>query len=205
MEFCICIQYLLSMADNACLCFNMIPMDGLGLRRNTVQLLPHRERWIQDGKDCISMLYDVLRPIIRDIQHVGSTAIPSIHAKPIIDIAVGVKSVYDVLPYRGLLEENGVSFRGEDIPGQLLFVMGDFTSDIRTHHIHVVRYNSRKWNDYILFCEYMNTFPLKAMEYERVKMNLATTYRYDRKGYTNAKSEFVERMLKEINEWKKLR
>ena len=182
-----------------------VDSPALGLKRGEVRLVPHQNRWAYDASMCIALIFSILDGVVCDIRHIGSTAIRYIHAKPIIDIAVGVDDVNDVLPFKLELQKSGIVFRGEDVPSQLLFVMGDFTSDIRTHHIHVVRYNSRKWNDYILFCEYMNTFPLKAMEYERVKMNLATTYRYDRKGYTNAKSEFVERMLKEINEWKKLR
>ena len=45
----------------------------------------------------------------------------------------------------------GIVFRGEDVAGQLLFVMGDFEKDTRTHHIHVVRWNSAEWNNYINF------------------------------------------------------
>ena len=79
-----------------------------------------------------------------DVQHVGSTAIPRIHAKPIIDIAVGVRDPGDIMPFIGVLEQNGFIFRGEDVPGQFLFVMGDLENDIRTHHIHIVKWKSRQ-------------------------------------------------------------
>ncbi len=79
----------------------------------------------------------LLAGVAVDIQHVGSTAVPSIHAKPILDVVVGVRKLEDILAYKAVLEQSGVVFRGEDVKGQLLFVMGDFEKDVRTQHIHV--------------------------------------------------------------------
>ena len=112
-----------------------------GLKRGTVLLAPHQEEWAQNAERTIQTLNRLLESVAVDMQHIGSTAIPSIHAKPIIDLVVGVRNLDDIAPYVELLKQHDIVFRGEDVAGQLLFVMGDFEKDTRTHHIHVVRWN----------------------------------------------------------------
>ena len=131
----------------------------LGLKRGTVELIPHQTVWEEDAAKTILLLKSILNDAAIDIQHVGSTAIKNICAKPIIDIAVGVNSFNSIKPYIGLLEENGIIFRKEDVERQLLFVIGDFEKDIRTHHIHFVEWDSAEWNNYINFRDYLNAFP----------------------------------------------
>ena len=122
----------------------------LGLKRGTVALFPHQAAWEENAKDTIALLWTVLDGIALDIQHVGSTAIRHIHAKPIIDLAVGVRSLDDIFPMISRLEEIGVIYRNADQPGQQLFVMGDFENEIRTHHVHVVEVSNPAWQNYIL-------------------------------------------------------
>ena len=71
----------------------------IGLKRGTVELLPHQKEWEEEAKNKIELLKQLLGNTAIDIQHVGSTAIFSIHAKPIIDLAVAVNELKDVLPY----------------------------------------------------------------------------------------------------------
>ena len=119
-------------------------------------LAPHQEEWTQNAERTIQVLNRLLGSVAVDIQHIGSTAIPSIHAKPIIDLVIGVRNLDDIAPYVELLKQHDIVFRGEDVAGQLLFVMGDFEKDTRTHHIHVVRWNGAEWNNYINFRDYLN-------------------------------------------------
>ena len=173
-----------------------------GLKRGTVMLVPHQDEWTQNAEETIQTLKRLLEPIAVDIQHIGSTAIPSIHAKPIIDLVVGVRNLDDIAPYVELLKQHDILFRGEDVAGQLLFVMGDFEKDTRTHHIHVVRWNGAEWNNYINFRDYLNRFPDKAIEYEACKMKLATQFADDRGNYTTGKQELIGRLLKEVHAWR---
>ena len=166
----------------------------LGLKRGCVKLMPHQEEWHAIAQDTIKILLDILGGSAVDIQHIGSTAIKNIEAKPIIDIAVGVRRFEDIEPYITVLEENGIIFRGGDNDGQL-FVIGDFENDTRSHHIHVVLYNSKAWNDYIKFRDYLNTHFDKAKEYEKLKKELAQLYADDRVAYTNSKQEFINQIL----------
>lgn len=103
----------------------------IGLRRGSVELVEHQEGWTDAGKECIRLLSSIPGEKAVAIEHVGSTAIPGIHAKPVIDIAVGVHSFDDVLECEDELAKHDIIFRGEDVPGQLLFVINN--GELRTH------------------------------------------------------------------------
>lgn len=86
-----------------------------------------------------------------------------------------------------VLEKNGFIFRREDISKQVLFVKGGFEKDLRTHHIHVLKWNDNKWNDYINFRDYLNAFPENAMIYDEFKQKSAIRFSEERKQYTEGK------------------
>ena len=85
-----------------------------GLARGTVKLVPHQREWDKNAALTIKTLKHLLGDTAIDIQHIGSTAIASISAKPIIDIAVGVGNLQDMMPYVERLGQNGIIFDGED-------------------------------------------------------------------------------------------
>ena len=159
----------------------------LGLKRETVKLTPHHPQWKNDARDTIALLKKILGKI---------------DAKPIIDIVVGVERLEDVLPYEESLQQHGIIFRGEDRIGQFLFVIGDFTKDTRTHHIHIVPQNSNTWNNYINFRDYLTAFPSKAALYNACKQKLAQQFANDRKSYTQGKQKLIETLLREAADWK---
>ena len=174
----------------------------IGLKRGTVELLPHNPLWEDVAAETIKKLKSLLNDVAVDIQHVGSTSIQNICAKPIIDIAVGVNTLDSIKPYIELLKKNGIVFRKEDVKEQLLFVIGDFEKEFRTHHIHVVEWNSIAWNNYINFRDYLNAFPECAKEYDELKKKLALEFADNRGNYTAGKQEFIDRILKQAHLWK---
>lgn len=80
----------------------------IGLKSGTVKLVQHQEEWHENAENVISVLKQLLGDTALDIQHVGSTAICSIHAKPIIDIAVAVHDIKDILPYIEVLKQHNI-------------------------------------------------------------------------------------------------
>lgn len=172
---------------------------GLGLKRGMVAVEPHRTEWEIAAKQCIGKLNEILQDVALDIQHVGSTAIKNICAKPIIDIAVAVSDFDAILSMNKKLEENGFIFRGQDIPGQYLYVCGD--EDTRTHHIHVVIHGSKEWNNYINMRDYLNTHEDDARAYSELKETLAKKYPDDRKTYTEKKSDLINEILSKAEEY----
>ena len=174
----------------------------IGLKRGTVKLIAHQDEWEKEAKRTIEELKCVLGDTAIDIQHIGSTAISSIHAKPIIDLAIGVYDLNDIMKYIDVLRENGFLFRGEDIPGQVLFVKGDLEKDFRTHHIHVVKWNDDAWTRYMNFRGYLNAFPEKAMIYDERKKRLAIQFSGERRRYTEGKQEMIGELLEEAKLWR---
>lgn len=172
----------------------------IGLKRGTVALFPHQKEWSENAKNAVRLLKQLLGDIAIDIQHVGSTAIFSIHAKPIIDIAVAVEDLNDMISYVDTLKHNNIIFRGEVVAGEVLFVMGD--NDIRTHHIHIVKWKGTEWNNYINFRDYLNAYPEKAMMYDSCKQKLATQFPNDRASYTAGKEEIIQHLLAEARIWR---
>ena len=172
------------------------------MKRGTVFLEPHLTEWEIAAKETILTLKNILGDIAADIQHIGSTSIKAIKAKPIIDIAVAVNDFEAVLQKRAELEKADVIFRFDERPEQLLFVMGDFEKDTRSHHIHVVIYGSDEWNNYINFRDYLNSNIKAAREYEAVKLKLAEQYPDDRIAYTDGKQEVIDKLLAEALVWK---
>ena len=167
----------------------------IGLRRGTVKLVEHQEGWKEAGTKCIELLSSILGESAVAIEHVGSTSIPGIHAKPILDIAVGVRSLDDTMKYKDELALHKIIFRGEDNPGQLLFIIGD--DDIRTHHIHFVPWAGEAWQNYIAFRDYLCSNPEAAKAYDELKLRLSSMYSGDRKTYTASKSSFINDTIAE--------
>ncbi|NMM93202.1 GrpB family protein [Bifidobacterium oedipodis] len=173
-----------------------------GLPRGTVRLMAHHYEWDEEAKRTIEDLRHILGNAAIDIQHIGSTAIPSICAKPIIDIVIGVEKVAVIARYAQPLENNGYIIRGEDVQEQLLLVKGDFEQDTRTHHIHVVKWNGEAWNNYINLRDYLNAFPEKAAAYGGLKQQLAIRFPQDRMQYTNGKQSMINELLEEAKLWR---
>ena len=169
----------------------------LGLKRGTVTLCPHEEEWERIAAETIAFLAPLFGDSVSGIQHVGSTSIRGIRAKPILDLAVAARDMEAVRARIPILEAHGVVFRGEDHPGEFLFVMGDFDADTRTHHIHVCPEDGEDWRNYLAFRDFMNAHPDKAAAYDRLKGELARKYADDRRSYTAGKQEFIAEILEE--------
>lgn len=170
----------------------------LGLKRCTVKLCDHEQEWEIEAKNTILLLKNILGDIIVDIQHVGSTAIPTIKAKPIIDIAVAVNDFSDVLKLENELKIKGFYYIPTNENSQLLFACGgyyDGTGDNQTHFIHVVLKGSMQWINYINFRDYLNINIDLAKEYEALKIALSKSAK-DRAEYTLGKHEFITYTLR---------
>lgn len=175
---------------------------SIGMKRGTVYLEEHQALWEENAKQTIAEIRKVLNIPDIDVQHIGSTSVKSIKAKPIIDIAVGAANYESVLERNSQLEEINVIFRLDERPEQLLYVKGDFEADTRTHHIHVVIKDSKEWNNYLNFRDYLNANQEAANQYEAVKERMAELYPSDRNAYLEGKSEVVAKLLRDAEKWR---
>ncbi len=176
---------------------------SIGLRRGAVALEPHRVEWEVSAREIIDTLKSTLKDDIIDAQHIGSTSIKNICAKPIVDIVVGVSSFDRILKHNGTLMEKGIIYRKQDHPEQHLYVCGNLENNMRTHHIHVVIWGQKAWNDYINMRDYLNSHEEEARAYSELKDKLVRQYPENRAAYTRGKNEFIEEILRRAEEWRK--
>jgi GrpB-like predicted nucleotidyltransferase (UPF0157 family) len=149
-------------------------------------------RWPLEYDEEKTRLQKALGPAMLAIEHMGSTAVPGLAAKPIIDIMVGVRSLDDVGPLMGPLRELGYEYAPDfeaSIPNRRFFRKGP--EHARTHHLHVVELDGEFWERHLLFRDYLRRHPRVAHDYEQLKRALAIEYGSDRSGYTEAKTGFI--------------
>ena len=157
-----------------------------------VRLVPYATEWVQQFELEKSALRQVLAAHILEIQHVGSTAIPGMLAKPIIDIAIAVTDFEQARVCISLMEGLGYEYRGEQgIPRRHMFAKGN----PRTFHVHMLEIESLEWQNHLLFRDYLCQHLDAAKEYAQLKLQLATQYPQDRVAYTDGKAPFIQRVL----------
>lgn len=172
----------------------------IGLKRGTVKLAPHNKKWVELFEKEKKILQKKLGDSVVDIQHIGSTAIPGIPAKPIIDISLGIHVMKDakelIKPLKELGYELRPEFGGPNI--QRLFVKGPESK--RTHYLHVMKFKGSIWNKDLLFRDYLRKYREQAKQYADLKRKLAKNFVDDRGRYTTAKAKFIHDILKQARE-----
>jgi len=166
----------------------------IGLARGTVKLLPYSPKWAEAFEKEKKLLSRILNRIVVDIQHIGSTSIPGIVAKPIIDIQLAVHSLPEVSEIRSKLEEVGYEYRenGSD-DTQILFVKG--SEEKRTYYLHISELESSQWQNSIGFRDYLRKNPKRAEQYSNLKKDLASKYSSYRDKYTASKAKFIQETI----------
>ncbi|NOT55734.1 MAG: GrpB family protein [Deltaproteobacteria bacterium] len=170
----------------------------LGLKKGTVQVVPYHPEWstLFSHERCV--LSHCLGNLVSDIQHVGSTAVPGLAAKPIIDIAVAVTSLAVIPLCRQPLGALGYIDRGDaGTEGGYLFVK-ESTPNVRTHHIHVVTQDDPQWNNYLRFRDLLRADDALRTTYAELKYALLIRFAQDRKAYTAAKEEFLHSVFRKM-------
>jgi len=172
-------------------------MDAeIGLERGVVRLAPHNPHWKALFEVERQRLQMAIGAYVLDIQHIGSTAIAGIAAKPIIDIGVAVTNFEEAVVCVAPLEQLGYEYKGENgIPRRHYFDYGM----PRLFHLHMFEQTSPEWQAHLLFRDFLIGHPETARLYEALKMDLAEKYRNEREKYTNGKGDFIQRVIAEAN------
>ncbi len=132
------------------------------------------------------------------IEHVGSTSVSGLAAKPIIDIMVGVESLELSNHVIDVLAQNGYCFY--PYKPDVMHWFCKPSPEIRTHHLYLVPYQSQLWQERIQFRNHLRAHPKIANEYARLKLKLANETPNDRELYTQRKWPFIQKVLQSINE-----
>ena len=165
----------------------------------SVLLVPYDPRWPEMFRAEVERLVRLLGAAVAlRFEHVGSTAVPGMSAKPVIDMLMEVASVESaertVAPR---LREDGWECRWRDDrpPGHTMWVRRD-DAGVRTHHLHCAPAGHPMW-ECLAFRDHLRRCPEEARRYEQLKARLASEHRDDREAYTEGKGEYVKRVTKE--------
>lgn len=139
--------------------------------------------------------------LITRIEHFGSTAVPGLAAKPIIDLLVGVRSLAEVKQVAVFqLDRLGYAYWFDNPdPQRMFFVKGLPPNSPRTHHIHMVEPDSLLW-ERLLFRDYLRKHLDEAARYAQLKCNLAQRFSSDREAYTIGKAEYIESIMQKARQ-----
>ena len=164
-----------------------------------IKLSDYNYAWPQLAAAEELKLRHALRSLTTTIEHIGSTSIPGIRAKPVIDLMIGVNSLEAAHATIAPLSNHSYGYWEENPFKEHFFFVKRLPADDgggRSHHVHVVEKSSDFWSSQILFRDYLRQHPTACAFYERIKCELAEKFRNDHDGYTNGKTEFVQEILK---------
>ena len=162
----------------------------MGLEVGKVNLEKYQNNWKEEFKKEKYNLEKIFREVALEIEHVGSTAIPGLSAKPIIDIALALNSLEDFDEFKYYYDNHeDYSIKDTREIGEILLRKGPESN--RTHFIHIVKKDSDRYKNMVLFRDYLINNPEELKAYEDLKKELAIKFKDDRKSYTASKNEFI--------------
>ena len=165
----------------------------LGVKRYEVRLEEHSEQWKVLFEETEAEIRRILGANVMDVQHIGSTAIKGIVAKPILDVAVTVHQL-TAIDFCGM-ECFGYKSRGEaGVPGRSYFAKYR-DEEITTHHIHCYEQGNSNLLANLAFRDFLIANPVYGRQYSDLKLYLAEQYANDRATYTNEKTDFIHMVL----------
>ncbi|SEP99516.1 GrpB family protein [Piscibacillus halophilus] len=169
----------------------------LGLQKGEVKLVPHNPEWIKQFNQEKELLESLIGDYILGIEHIGSTAIEEIHAKPIIDIMIGLKPLNNArdISLRTMQKAGYYRLRKQTVENKVIFAKFtalDSNRPLKTHYLHMVEYEGDWWKEHIAFRDRLNAEPNLAKEYESLKLDLASQYQDDVMAYAEQKLRFIK-------------
>jgi len=164
-----------------------------------IQIVPYDVSWPARFEDERVVLARAIGPwIAGTIEHIGSTAVPDLPAKPVIDIMAGVESLAVSRAAFPVLEKLGYCYA--PYRADVMHWFCKPSPSFRTHHLHLVPFRSQLWTERLAFRDYLRAHPQVASEYAQLKCQLAERHRFDREAYTDAKSPFIQCVLNAASE-----
>lgn len=164
-------------------------------------IVPYDNSWPIKYQDEVKRIKKILENEIISDHHIGSTSIPGMSAKPIIDILLEVRNISKIDEYNQKMIELGYEPRGElGIPGRRYFSREE-PKDLRTHHIHAFQSGDENLARHLAFRDYMISHNKEAKIYARLKEGLARKYRYDVDAYIVGKESYVNEIERKALEW----
>jgi len=170
-----------------------------------IEVVPHDPTWRDQFQQEAERIQQALGAIVTAVHHIGSTSIPNIYAKPIIDMLVEVTDITQVDQREAAMIALGYEAMGEmGLPGRRYF-RKENNQGIRTHHAHTYQQGTSEIKRHLAFRDYMIAHPEAAQAYSELKRELAKKLDiYDIEGYMDGKDVFVKEMEQRAIAWSRL-
>ena len=162
----------------------------------SVVIVDYDPRWPSKYEEEKDRILGAIGDVAVAIEHIGSTAVPGLGAKPIIDVMVAVSRLADAERCIEPLQEIGYEYVPEYndvIPERRYLHKGP--PEARTYHLHMVELTSGFWERHLLFRDSLRVHPEEAQRYDQLKKDLAAKFGSDRDRYTEAKTSFIESVI----------
>lgn len=168
-------------------------------QKDLIELVPYNSNWpLQAKAEIIRLQQSDLGIFIFELEHVGSTAIPGLSAKPIIDLQIAVSSLKEAKIYAvPIMQKLGYEYWHDNPDTERMFFVKGMPpyGEKRTYHVHIVEKNSHHWHNKLLFKNYLLQHPETILEYETLKKDLAIQFANQRELYTEGKKRFIDKIL----------
>ena len=165
-----------------------------------IVVLPHDPAWAQVFEDEAALLRPIFGGNLVVIHHFGSTAIPGIHAKPVIDMLPVVKDIAAVDALNPQMEAIGYEPMGEyGIPGRRFFRKE--IDGIRSHHVHAFQQGDSEIERHLNFAAFLRAHPEEAQAYSQLKIKLAQQFPHDINGYCDGKDALIHELDEKASQW----
>ena len=168
--------------------------DSLGTEGDRIEVVPHRPEWIDLYRQEQAAMIKACAGVVQVVEHIGSTAVHGLVAKPVLDLMPGLAALSDGTRLVAPMAALGYVCRGEyGIPGRLYFEKR--RQGWQVAHAHAFEIGSRLWLRHLAFRDYLHTHPDTTREYAELKLRLAQQHAGDREAYTDAKAAFIEDVI----------
>ncbi len=174
----------------------------VSLMKRKILVVPYNPTWVSEFETEGKRISLALGEIVARLHHIGSTAIPGIYAKPIIDFLMEVYEIVELDDRSSALEGLGYEAKGEfGIPGRRYFRKND-ASAVRTHQIHAYEVGSSEIERHLAFRDYMSVHAAEALAYSELKQSLAIQHPTDIQAYMDGKDAFIKEHLAKAISWR---
>ena len=163
------------------------------MSRPPIRIEAYDPRWPSMFEEDKRKILEAVGEYVTAVEHIGSTSVPGLAAKPTIDVMAAIRSLADAPACVAPLAAIGYEYRPDHeaiMPERRFFRRGPHGAG--THHLHVVEPSSEFWEAHILFRDYLRAHAVAAAEYEQLTRRLAAAHGSDRAAYTDAKTDFIE-------------